>query len=202
MTLLAKKFYTPLEYLKLEETSEVKHEYHQGIITEMAGGANNHNLVISNMAFVLNQHLKRTPCLVYVSDMRVQVKASGMYTYPDVVVVCTKPEFAKGRNDTLLNPTVLAEVLSPATRTYDRGVKFDLYRPLKSLQAYILIDPDTPFVDYFQRQANQTWQLLEHHELTDQLRLQTPKISIPLADIYHKVDWLRSRASTLKKHKK
>jgi Uma2 family endonuclease len=134
--------------------------------------------------------------------MRVQVKESGMYTYPDVTLVCGEPEFAKGHNDTLLNPTVIAEVLSPKTRAYERGKKFDLYRPLKSLQGYILIDPDQPYVDYFQREADRTWQLFEHRRLTDKLHLQTPKISIRLADLYDKVDWLRERATTAKKRKK
>jgi Uma2 family endonuclease len=202
MTLLTKKLYTPLEYLKLEETAEVKHEYHQGIVTEMAGGASDHNIVVGNVFATAHQRVKHIPCIVYPSDMRVQVKESSMYTYPDVTLVCGEPEFAKGRNDTLLNPTVIAEVLSPKTRAYDRGKKFDLYRPLKSLQGYILIDPDQPYVDYFQREADRTWQLFEHRRLTDKLQLQTPKISIRLADLYDKVDWLRERATTAKKRKK
>jgi Uma2 family endonuclease len=200
MTSLTKKFFTPAEYLKFEEAALDKHEYRQGVITLMAGATPNHNRVVMELSGILYDALKRKACEVFGSDTRVQVKESGLFTYPDLTIVCGEPEFAKTRTATLLNPTVIVEVLSPTTREHDRGEKFDLYRPLKSLQAYVLIDPDVPFVDYFQRQANGTWKLTEYRQLTDKLALPLLRITIPLASIYARVDWMK-KAEPSKKRK-
>jgi Uma2 family endonuclease len=190
MTLLTKKFYTPAEYFKFEEQSETKHEYRDGRIVPMAGASSNHILVASNVLSALDQRLQHTPCLIYTNDMRVLVKPQNIYTYPDVTVVCDKPEFVKGRNDTISNPTVIVEVLSPSTRAYDRGRKSDLYRALKSLQAYILIEPDYAHIDYYWRQADGSWELTEHNQLNQTLTIQALRVTIPLTKIYNKVDWV------------
>ncbi len=191
MSTLARKLYTPAEYLKFEEASETKHEYRKGIISEMVGASPNHNRITMDFSIAMGDALKHQACEVFGSDMRVQVKQTGLYTYPDLTVVCGEPDFAKGRTATLLNPTLIVEVLSASTREYDRGEKFDLYRPLKSLQAYVLVDSEAPAVDYFQRQANGTWKLSEYRQLTDQLALPVLNVTIPLADIYARVDWAK-----------
>jgi Uma2 family endonuclease len=197
--LLAKKFYTPLEYLKREEAAEFKSEYDQGVIIPMAGASFPHNRIATNVVVALQVALKRKPCQAFGSDLRVQVREKA-FVYPDALVICGEPEFAKGRNDTITNPTVIVEVLSPSTRAYDRGRKFELYRTLPSLQAYVIVDSEQPYVDYFQKRPDGTWELTEHRQLSDKLKLSVLHVMIPLADIYDKAAW--AKPSTKHKSKK
>lgn len=118
-------YYTPEEYLAQERKAEFKSEYIAGQIVAMSGASREHNLMTANLARVLGSQLLDRPCEVYVSDMRVKVTARGMYTYPDTVVVCDDARFEDEQVDTLLNPTLIVEVLSPSTEAYDRGAKFD-----------------------------------------------------------------------------
>jgi Uma2 family endonuclease len=200
MTLLAKNFYTPLEYLKREEAATSKSEYDQGAIVPMAGASYPHNLIATNAVAALHLALKRKPCQVFGSDLRVQVSGKA-YTYPDALVICGEPEFAKGRDDTITNPTVIVEVLSRSTRAYDRGRKFELYRALPSLQAYVIVDSEQPYVDYFQKRPDGTWELMEHRQLSDKLKLQVFNVTISLSEIYDKVAWAKpTTAHKPKKH--
>src|SRR5205085_5334550 len=121
-------YYTPEEYLILERQAEYKSEYFNGEIFAMTGASRRHNLVAANVLASLHGQLRKRPCEVYSSDMRVKVSPTGLYTYPDVVVVCNDPLFDDKQKDTLLNPTVLIEVLSKSTASYDRGEKFEHYR--------------------------------------------------------------------------
>jgi Uma2 family endonuclease len=133
MPSLPEQFYTPEEYLERERRAEYKSEYFAGEIVAMAGAKRRHNLVATNTAISLGGQLRDSPCEVYSNDMRVQADGEKQYSYPDVVVVCGEPQFRDGREDTLLNPTVIVEVLSPSTEARDRGEKFLRYRQIESL---------------------------------------------------------------------
>ncbi len=183
------KFYTPEEYLVLEECATAKSEYYSGEIFAMAGGSSNHNLIAGNVHARLHQALKRKPCWIYQSDMRLLVKSNGLYTYPAVMVVCGKLEFAEGRMDTLANPILILEVLSQSTKDYDRQAKFDLYQALDSLQDYVLIDQERVHVQYFHRLDHGDWRLRTHRQLSESVTLDSVAVTIPLADIYDKLEW-------------
>ena len=120
--------FTAQEYLALERKSETRNEYYNGEIFAMAGASREHNLIVGNLLRDIGNQLEDRPCESYPSDMRVSIEATGLYTYPDVAVVCGEPRFQDREVDTLLNPTVIIEVLSPSTEAYDRGVKFRHYR--------------------------------------------------------------------------
>jgi len=123
----------PEEYLRLERQAEYKSEYLNGEIFAMSGASREHNLIAGNIVAELNQQLRAKPCEVYPSDMRLKVTATGLYTYPDVMVVCGEPKFEDKYVDTLLNPTLIVEVLSQSTERYDRIAKTSYYRTLDSL---------------------------------------------------------------------
>lgn len=185
----AKTFYTPEEYLALEATSEIRHEYYQGEIYAMAGGSANHNQITINMVVALETALSKKPCRVFASDMRLLVKPSGLYTYPDVMVVCRRIEFEEDRTDIITNPSVIVEVLSKSTEGYDRGVKFIIYQNLSTLQDYVSIDQSQMRVDYYQRGERRKWILEMLDQLDDRLTLHSLNLTIPLSQIYNKVDW-------------
>ena len=181
-----KRYFTSEEYLKLERKALDKSEYYQGEIFAMTGASRKHNLISGNVIRELGNQLKGRPCEVYPSDMRVRVRPTGLYTYPDVSVVCGEPLFDDSRGDTLLNPTVLIEVLSPSTEAYDRGEKFAQYRRLDSLQDYVLIAQDTVRVEHYRRRG-ELWVLSEMNDLDDELQLKSIDCTVPLREIYDKV---------------
>ncbi len=193
MSQIAKKYYTPAEYLALEESADHKSEYYDGEIFATSGGSANHNRIAGNIFAALNTAFKRKACEVFNSDMRVLVQTYDFYTYPDVSVVCGKIEFAKGRNDTITNPIVIVEVLSKATKNYDRGRKFDLYRAIKTLQDYVLIDQQRPYIEYFHRLADGTWALEEYEGLKEKLHLRAIEFEMSLRSIYNKVEFAPTR---------
>ena len=118
------KYYTPEEYLELEETAEYKSEYYQGEIFAMSGASFNHNQIIGNVHANLHQNQKKHNCRIAMTDLRLWVKEKNLFTYPDIMVICDKPEFYPNRNDTITNPIIIIEVLSDSTKNYDRGEKF------------------------------------------------------------------------------
>src|ERR1051325_5141739 len=130
MSYQRKTLLTPEEYLAIERKSEVKHEYFAGEMFAMVGASKWHNLIAANVIRVLGNQLLDRPCNVYPSDMRVKARATGMYTYPDVVVACAEEQFDDAERDTLLNPVVIIEVLSESTEAYDRGRKFEHYQSI------------------------------------------------------------------------
>ena len=157
---------SPEEYLALERKAEVRSEYLDGDMVAMSGGSREHNLIVTNLVSELRLQLKGRPCEVYPSNMRVKVSATGLYTYPDVVVVCGEPTFEDESVDTLLNPTLIIEVLSDSTEAYDRGGKFAHYRKLASLMEYVLIAQTKPHVEYYVRQPDNRWLLAETNNLS------------------------------------
>lgn len=179
---------TPADYLAFERRADYKSEYLAGEIFAMVGASEPHNLIVANVIAELRQQLKKRPCKVYPSDMRVKVSPTGLYTYPDVTVLCGQAQFDDERRDTLLNPTLIIEVLSDSTEGYDRGKKFEHYRKLESLTEYVLIAQDRCHIESYRRQSNGQWLLVE---VTDpQSRIPLPAIDgeLALAEVYDKVD--------------
>jgi Uma2 family endonuclease len=182
-----KSFITPEEYLALERKAEYKSEYLHGEIFAMTGASRKHNLLAINISSSLNQQLKGRPCEVYVSDMRVKVTASGLYTYPDVIVVCGEPQFEDDNLDTLLSPTVLFEILSKSTERYDRIAKSGYYRTLESLTEHLLVAQDEIHVEQYVKQADGQWLLTETRSLAAIIELPSIGCSLALRDVYDKV---------------
>jgi Uma2 family endonuclease len=131
------------EYLEFERASETKHEYYGGEVLAMAGASYDHNTIVGNIFATLHAQLRGKPCRVNFSDIRVPIPDSGLFTYPDLTVVCGPPQFRDERRDSLLNPKVIIEVLSPSTESHDRGKKFQHYRTIASLDEYVLIAQET-----------------------------------------------------------
>ena len=182
-----KPFVSPEEYLALERKAEYKSEYLNGEIFAMTGASRKHNLITINIGGSLNQQLKRNPCEVYVGDMRVKVTANGLYTYPDVVVVCGEPKFEDDYVDTLLNPTFLVEVLSKSTERYDRIAKSSYYRSLDSLAEHLLVAQDEYLIEQYVKQVDGQWQLFDYRSLDSVVELQSIGCSLALRDVYDKV---------------
>ncbi len=154
----------------------------------MPGASPEHNQITANVLADIHTQFKKRPCRVYASDMRVKVSPTGLYTYPDVVALCDKPRFDDEQKDTLLNPTVIIEVLSDSTANYDRGNKFKHYRTLDALVEYILIAPDECHVEHYVRQANNQWLLSETNDLQAIIELRSIDCHLALSDVYDKVE--------------
>ena len=140
---------SPEEYFKTEQYAEYKSEYYHGEIFAMAGTSVNHNLIAMNVVTSLNNLLRDSDCFVFSSDIKIQIEESKHYAYPDVSVVCGSIEYGANRNDIIKNPVIIIEVLSESTKDYDRGLKFQAYRKIKTLSEYILIDQYSYHVEYF-----------------------------------------------------
>jgi len=175
-------------YLVSERASLIKHEYYHGHIYAMTGGKEPHNLIAGNTLAALHGQLRRTPCRVYPSDMRVKVLLTGLNTYPDIVVICGQPQFTDAIHDTITNPTIIIEILSPSTERYDRGMKFQNYRTIDTLQDYILIAQDQYHIEHYIRQENGQWLLQEVTELDGEIHIQSIECKLRLDDVYEKVD--------------
>ena len=175
---------TPEEYLVLERAAGLRSEYYAGEMIAMAGASWRHNLIKDNLACELGVQFKNGPCRVVTSDLRVKVEPAGLYTYPDLVVVCDEPRFEDGVHDTLLNPRLIAEFLSDSTEKYDRGKKFRHFQRVASVREYVLIAQDEPLVDQFVRQANGSWLLTSYRDLTAAVEFASVPARVPLAEIY------------------
>ncbi|MBI1258949.1 MAG: Uma2 family endonuclease [Chloroflexi bacterium] len=184
-----KQKWTVEEYLAMERASEEKHEFLDGEIYLMSGASENHNLIVGVTVGIFYNQLRKRPCSFYPSDMRVKVKDTGLYTYPDITIVCGTPEIESMDQDTLLNPTVIIEVLSPSTESYDRGKKFQHYRELDSLQEYILIAQDQARIERYLRQPSGEWLLTDAVGLEAVIELPSIECTLALADVYEKVSF-------------
>lgn len=180
---------TGAEYLELERAAEFRSELIEGEIVAMSGGSFAHSSLIAGLAREFGNRLRKGPCRVLVSDQRVLVSETSLYTYPDVVVVCGQPQFLDDRRDTLLNPTLLAEVLSPSTERYDRGRKFAHYREIPSLTEYLLVAQDEPRIESYVRAEDGRWIFREATGLEATLELPSLGIQLPLAEVYDQVDF-------------
>ena len=182
----ADTYTTPEAYLALERKAKVKSEYIHGEVFAMSGASNAHNIITVEITTELNIQLRPRGCFVYSGDMRVRTSRTGSYFYPDVVVVCDKPRFEDNVFDTLLNPILIVEVLSPSTEVYDRGEKFAHYQELASLREYILVSQDRVHVEHF-RLIETQWVGKALHAPEDVLSLDAIKCELPLQDIYTRV---------------
>ena len=189
-TVLAEILLTPEEYLVMEREAAFKSEYRDGQIVAMPGASHKHNLIAGNIFGEIYVQFRDRTCVVYVNDMRVKVSDTGLYTYPDVVVVCDEPRFDDNHFDTLLNPTVLVEVLSPSTENYDRNDKFLSYQTLESLQEYILVSQNGVHVEQYICQDGK-WILREFRSLDDVLQIASIECELALRAIYAKIKFLR-----------
>ena len=178
---------TPEEYLALERKADYRSEYLHGEIFAMTGASRKHNLISGNIFAGLHRQLRDKSYEAYQSEMRVKVAASGLYTYPDVVVVCGEPQFEDDSLDTLLNPTVLFEVLSKTTERYDRIAKSGYYRPLDSLAEHLLVAQDEIRVEQYVKQVDGQWALTEVGSIEGTVYLQSIGCSLAVGEIYDKV---------------
>lgn len=183
----AEQFITAADYLALERQAETKSEYWNGGIYAMSGASLRHNRIVAGLATTLGAQLRRKPCEPFFGDMRVKVSPTGLYTYPDVVVVCGEPQLEDQHFDTLLNPKVIIEVLSESTEQYDRGDKFAHYQTLDSLTDYLLVAQNQPFIEHFQRQADGSWRYSSVQGLEAEMNIATIGCVLPLAEVYERV---------------
>lgn len=193
MTMPAEKprRYSIEEYFRIADDSEQKLEYIDGDVVAMAGGTYNHSLITANVTGELRQLLKGKPCRVLESNLRVGIPNNLRFMYPDVPVVCGKPEFdpRDRKNLTLVNPRLVVEVLSPGTERNDRGEKFTRYRELASLQEYVLVSQNRAQVETFFRQSDGTWLLTPYAGMGTIVRLRSLEIQLPMTEIYSGVEF-------------
>jgi Uma2 family endonuclease len=189
MSSVLKPLLTPQEYLARERKAVFKSEFYRGEMFAMAGASWEHTLIKDNTARATGNQLEGGPCRVLTSDLRVKVDVSGLYTYPDLIVVCEEPQFEDKLFDTLLNPRVLTEVLSESTEKYDRGTKFKHYRQIPSLQEYVLIAQDEPLAERHVRQPNGDWLMTEFRGLDKVFAFTSIPVKIALTDIYRGVEF-------------
>lgn len=175
---------TEEEYLAFEKSSQEKHEYYQGEVFAMSGANTRHNFIFKNVYGKLAYRLEGKPCQPFGSDMRLNIPENTLYTYPDITIYCGELKTSELDEDTVVNPSVVIEILSPSTKEYDRGTKFKLYRAIPTLKEYILIDTDALNVEFFTRIENGIWELKEFKSLEDKIQIKTADFEISLAEIY------------------
>jgi Uma2 family endonuclease len=184
-----KHHYTIEEYLQMERASNVKHEYYQGEIFAMAGAGGRHNIIFVNALGELYSHLKNKPCRPYGSDMRMHIPENTLFTYPDISIYCGDPTVIDKNKDTVIQPTIIIEILSPSTRAYDLGKKFELYRDIPTLKEYILIDTETIGVKIFRINAHNHWEPSAYKTLEETVQIPTIGISLSMQDIYNGISF-------------
>lgn len=189
MSAQSQPFYSVEAYLATEGERATRHEYIAGAVYAMAGGSEQHNLIMGNVYASLHGQLRRRQCTIYPSDMKVAMLSVPRYTYPDISVVCGEAQFLDTKRNTLLNPTILIEVLSPSTEKQDRGAKFKQYWTLPSLREYILIDQDTYRLERYARHPEQPGIFLFEVYTTpdDVIKLAAIDCILLLTDVYEKV---------------
>lgn len=188
MAALPKTIISEKEYLEEERKSLHKSEYYNGEIFAMAGATKTHNKIVASVILAIGEHLRGKNCSFFPSDLRVHNPENSLYTYPDVTVVCGEEKYLDDEFDTLLNPTVLVEVLSPATEDYDRGTKFKLYRTIPSLQNYLLVSSTEFAAEIYTRQANDEWILNTAQGKSSHIHISALNYDLSLSDIYAQVD--------------
>ena len=188
-----KKKFTVQEYLEFEKVATERHEFYRdeifqmyghGELLAMSGAGNRHNIIFSNLFGEMAFKLKGKSCQPYGPDMRINIPENTLYTYPDISVFRGELQLSPDNEDTAVHPTVLIEILSPGTRDYDRGGKFNLYRDIPALKEYILVDSLSVHVEAFRLNATNHWELEEFKKLSDNLHFPSINISIPLEEIY------------------
>jgi Uma2 family endonuclease len=188
---LAPRYMREEEYLELERKAPHKSEYYKGEIFAIAGAKRSHNLIVTNLCREISSSLKDKPCEVYPSDMRLKNKVDQFYTYPDLTIVCGRPEFLNATEDVLLNPQIIIEVLSDSTEKYDRGAKFSLYRNIPSVLEYILVSSQERKIESFHRNGSD-WIFREASE-SEVLQFQSLDVVLKIEDVCEKVEFSSKR---------
>ncbi|MBD1924329.1 Uma2 family endonuclease [Microcoleus sp. FACHB-831] len=183
------RYYTPEEYLELEEAAEYKNEYRDGEIVPMTGASINHNRIVRNFARILDVALQGHPYEVFLNDLRLWIPRYRLYFYPDVMVIEGEPVFDGTRTDTITNPRAIASVLSKSTKNYDRAEKFEYYRSLPEFREYILIDQYKFHIEHFAKTADGKWLLTDYESSDAVLALASLELEIPLSEIYERVNF-------------
>ena len=181
------RFLSPEEYLEIERKAEYKSEYYHGEMFAMSGVSRTHDRINVQLTFLIAQHLRGKRCEAFTANMRVLAASSGLYTYADLSVVCEEPQFADAQVDTLTDPALLVEILSPSTEDYDRGKKAKLYRAIPSLQELLLIAQDSYEVELYRRQPDGTWSLIEARGLESAIALTSIGYTLSLRELYERV---------------
>ena len=204
LAIYGKKKFTEQEYLEFEKSSNERHEYYQGEIFRMhghgdllamSGAGNRHNIIFSNLFSELSAKLKGKSCQPYGPDLRINIPENTLYTYPDISVFCYElDQFAK-EEDSVTNPTVLIEILSPSTKEYDRGGKFKLYRDIPTLKEYILIDSGAINIEAFRLNKENHWELQELKTIDEVLTFESLEIKIPIKEIYYRIRFSQTESS-------
>lgn len=189
MTAVPKRKLTAAEYLAIEDAAEFKSEFVNGEMIAMAGATVSHNRVSRNLLTEIETQLKGGPCESFISDQRVNISATGMYAYPDIVIVCGKVETDPLSPMTITNPAVVIEVLSPSTEGYDRNLKFRQYQQSPTLREYVLVSQDTATIEVYSRQPDNRWLITYFDGLDAVFALESAPVKIPLADVYRNVDF-------------
>ncbi|AFY69161.1 protein of unknown function DUF820 [Thalassoporum mexicanum PCC 7367] len=189
MTIAPTKTYTAAEYLTLETESEIRNEYRDGEIIPMTGGTPAHNQIAGALLVILKLALKGQPYQVFIADQRLHIPDRNIYTYPDLMVTAQPLQLQTGRNDTVINPVAIAEVLSDSTKNYDRTDKFAAYRSIASFQEYLLIDQYQPHVEHYSKQGNREWLFREYDSVSDQLLMRSIQVEVSLAELYEGIEF-------------
>ena len=184
MGLPEKEYITPEQYLELERAALEKHEYYQGEIFAMSGASFRHNVIFKNTYLKLGVKLAGKPCQPYGSDLRIHIPSNSLFTYPDISIICGKPEMTDEVMDTVKNPTVIIEILSKSTQDYDKGQKFTLYRDIESLKEYILIDSQSVRVEKYCKNSDGSWTLRDYKDIEDTFIIESIGEDMSLADFY------------------
>lgn len=182
--------YSVEDYLTFERQSETRHEYLDGEIFAMGGASWVHNRISWNITVALDPQLESQGCEGFAGDMRVHIPATDRYTYPDIAVVCGEPQFEDAELDTLLNPNLIIEILSPSTEVHDRGRKLFAYRSIPSLETILLIAQDQAHVEQLCRQRDGSWVLTETDDLGAVIDIQGIQARLALEQIYRRVPGL------------
>lgn len=177
----------PAEFINWERNAQTKHEYVDGRIIDMAGASIPHNKLLSNIIMNVGPVLKGKTCNIYPSDLRVYSVSKESYFYPDATIICGELEFSDEAKDTVTNPTVVFEILSPSTKDYDLGTKLYHYMQIKSMEQYIIIDSTNLFVHSWVRQKDGAWRFQESNEQTDQILIEPIDSMLHLEDIYEDI---------------
>ena len=184
ITQLEGKIYSPEAYLELETQSEQRHEYFDGEIIPMTGGTPNHNEIASILNALLRVNLRGQPYSIFVADQRLWIPNFNIYTYPDVMVVSHPVKLQEGRNDTVTNPLMIAEVLSKSTKSYDKDEKFEAYRSLSTFQEYLLINQYKQHLEHYSKVDIQRWLFCEYTNPEDKITLSSLPVEFQLFDLY------------------
>ena len=180
---------TESQYLAIERKASFKSQYYRGEMFAMAGASQIHNTIQASLIRQLGNRLEGTPCQAVGSDLRVLVSATGLYTYPDAVVMCDPAKFLDGQFDTLVTPKILFEILSDSTEKYDRSTKMSHYMQIDSLQEYVLVSQTQPRVEVYQRSTDGKWSYSDASGLAAAITLESVGITLPLSDIYLRVEF-------------